>query len=242
MAHFVYDDPSITFNGVDITDFVTQCTITQNYITNRILTFGQSGRTDIISSKQDNSVTIALVQDFDAGGVDATVGAAVGGKGTLVVSPGTAVTSPTNPKVDRRRVHHRVHAPRRGPRRSRQPNLQLADRRRLGQSRRLMARPLQKARVLIAKGPTAEPEWSDITFSIGLLARWEMEGPKREDGTFRTVTSFLQDSRQCDIGWLAWIALGQSDEFETWLLKLLNFEWVATEGSDDDTTEDPDED
>ena len=98
MAHFVYDDPSITFNGVDITDFVTQCTITQNYVTNRILTFGQSGRTDIISSKQDNSVTIALVQDFDAGGVDATVGAAVGGKGTLVIKPGTAAASATNPE------------------------------------------------------------------------------------------------------------------------------------------------
>ena len=100
MAVFIYDDPQITFNGVDITDFVTSATITQNYMTSRILTFGQSGRTDIISSKQDNSVTIALVQDFDSGGVDATIGAAVGDKGTLVISPVDSGTAPTatNPR------------------------------------------------------------------------------------------------------------------------------------------------
>ena len=88
-------------------------------------------------------------------------------------------------------------------------------------------RILQKATVLIAKGPTAAPEWTEITISVGLLARWEMEGPARDDGTYRVVSDFLLNSRHCDRSWLVWAALAPSDTFKDWLLNILDFEWVG---------------
>ena len=101
-----------------------------------------------------------------------------------------------------------------------------------------MARLLQRARVLVAKGPTVEPEWSEITITIGLLARWEMEGPARDDGTYRLVSDFLANSRHCDRAWLAWTALEQPDNFKDWLLNILDFEWVGGGEDENEDSED----
>ena len=97
-----------------------------------------------------------------------------------------------------------------------------------------MSDTLQKAKVLVSAGPNAAPVWHEITVGLGVLARWEMEGPERLDGTHRVVSDFLASARHCDAGWVAWLILGDTHPFKEWLLKVLVFEWI---GDDDEKAE-----
>jgi hypothetical protein len=96
MAKLVLKDVNVVFNGTDISGNVASVTLTTSAAEVATTAFGSSAVTRV-SGLIDNSVTMAIHNDYNA--IDALFFPLVGSTAvTMVIKPnGTAVASATNP-------------------------------------------------------------------------------------------------------------------------------------------------
>jgi hypothetical protein len=96
MAKLVLKDVNVSFNGTDISANVASVTLTTSAAEVATTAFGSSAVTRV-SGLIDNSVTMAIHNDYNA--IDALFFPLVGSTAvTMVIKPnGTAVASATNP-------------------------------------------------------------------------------------------------------------------------------------------------
>lgn len=98
-SYYVYDDPVILFNEVDITGWVESAGISQNRQSTVINTMGSPGPCKVFSTRSGgDSLSLTFVQDFTASAVEATIGAAIGTAVTVTIQPTGAAVSATNPQ------------------------------------------------------------------------------------------------------------------------------------------------
>lgn len=97
MASFAYIDASVTINSVDLSDFVTSCTI--NYEAEELddSAMGDTSRSRLGGLK-NWSIDLELNQDFAASATDVTLFSIVGSVVAIDIRPATGSVSSTNPK------------------------------------------------------------------------------------------------------------------------------------------------
>ena len=96
MAKQVFTNAVVTVNGVDFSDHIGAVTIDQSADEIETTAFGTAGWRSRVTGLKDGSVQIDWHQDFNSS-VDATLSAAFGSVGTVVVKPNGTVISSTNP-------------------------------------------------------------------------------------------------------------------------------------------------
>lgn len=96
MAIFVLKDASVTINSVDLSDYVTSVTL--NYEIEAVESTAMGGNRSYIGGLQNNSISVALNQDFAATKTEATIFPLVGTQTTVVIKPVDAAKSATNPE------------------------------------------------------------------------------------------------------------------------------------------------
>lgn len=96
MAIFVLKDASVTINSVDLSDYVTSVTL--NYEIEAVESTAMGGNRSYIGGLQNNSISVALNQDFAATKTEATIFPLVGTQTTVVIKPEDAAKSATNPE------------------------------------------------------------------------------------------------------------------------------------------------
>lgn len=97
MAKIVLTDASITVNSVALSDHANSVTINYEVDSVEVTSFGDLGH-KFTGGLQNLSVEIALMQDYAATSVEATVYPLVGTTTTLVIKPTSAAKSATNPE------------------------------------------------------------------------------------------------------------------------------------------------
>lgn len=97
MASFAYIDASVTIDSVDLSDYVTACTI--NYEAEELddTAMGDTSRSRIGGLK-NWSVDLEFNQDFASTGPDANLFDILGTVVAIDIRPTTATVSATNPK------------------------------------------------------------------------------------------------------------------------------------------------
>lgn len=110
MAVLALTNAQITINSVDLSNRSNSVTV--NYEADSVETtaFGDAGH-KFTGGLQNNSVEIALMQDFAATNVEATVYPLVGTTTTLVIKPTTAAVSATNPSYTITNAYLAAHTP-----------------------------------------------------------------------------------------------------------------------------------
>ena len=96
MAKLALTDASITINAISLGDHANSVTVNYEIDSIETTAFGSVGHT-FTGGLQNNSVEIALMQDFAASNVEATIYPLVGTTTTLAIKATTAATSVTNP-------------------------------------------------------------------------------------------------------------------------------------------------
>ena len=96
MAIFVLKDASVTINSVDLSDYVTSVTL--NYEIEAVESTAMGGNRSYLGGLQNNSISVALNQDFAATKTEATIFPLVGTQTTVVIKPVDAAKSATNPE------------------------------------------------------------------------------------------------------------------------------------------------
>jgi hypothetical protein len=96
MAVLTLTDASITINSVNLSDHANSVTLNYETDSIEVTAFGAGGHT-FTGGLQNNSIEIALMQDFAASNVEATVYGLVGTTTTVVIKPTSGVVSATNP-------------------------------------------------------------------------------------------------------------------------------------------------
>jgi len=96
MAIFVLKNASVTINSVDLSDYVTSVTL--NYEIEAVESTAMGGNRSYIGGLQNNSISVALNQDFAATKTEATIFPLVGTQTTVVIKPEDAAKSATNPE------------------------------------------------------------------------------------------------------------------------------------------------
>jgi hypothetical protein len=96
MAKIVLTDASITINSVALSDHANSVTLNYEVDSVEVTSFGDSGH-KFVGGLQNMSCEIALMQDFAATSVEATVYGLVGTTTTVVIKPTAAAVSATNP-------------------------------------------------------------------------------------------------------------------------------------------------
>lgn len=96
MAVLVLTDASITINSVSLGDHSNSVTLNYEKDSVEVTAFGNSGHT-FTGGLQNNSIEIALMQDFASSNVEATVYPLVGTTTTVVIKPTSGAVSTTNP-------------------------------------------------------------------------------------------------------------------------------------------------
>jgi len=96
MAIFVLKDASVTINSVDLSDYVTSVTL--NYEIEAVESTAMGGNRSYIGGLQNNSISVALNQDFAATKTEATIFPLVGTQTTVVIKAVDAAKSATNPE------------------------------------------------------------------------------------------------------------------------------------------------
>jgi hypothetical protein len=96
MAVLTLTDASITINSVNLSDHANSVTLNYETDSIEVTAFGAGGHT-FTGGLQNNSIEIALMQDFAASNVEATVYGLVGTTTTVVIKPTSGAVSATNP-------------------------------------------------------------------------------------------------------------------------------------------------
>ena len=96
MAVLALTDASITINSIALGNRANSVTVNYEVDSIEVTTFGDTGH-KFIGGLQNNSVEIALMQDFAAANVEATIYPLVGTTTTVVVKGTSAAVSATNP-------------------------------------------------------------------------------------------------------------------------------------------------
>ena len=97
MAKIIFTDPSITLNAVDISSHVTQIEISTTAPDVDVTGFGPTEGMEYAAGKPDNEVTLTMIQDYDAGKIDATIWPLLRTETTLVAKPTSEAVGATNP-------------------------------------------------------------------------------------------------------------------------------------------------
>ena len=97
MAKIVLTDASITINSVALSDHANSVTINYEVDSVEVTAFGDTGH-KFTGGLQNLSVEVALMQDYAATSVEATVYPLVGTTTTLVIKPTSGAKSATNPE------------------------------------------------------------------------------------------------------------------------------------------------
>jgi hypothetical protein len=97
MAKIVLTDASITINSIDLSDNANSVTVNYEVDSIEVTAFGDSGH-NFTGGLRNLSVEVALMQDYAAANVEATIYPLVGTTTTLVIKPTSGVASATNPQ------------------------------------------------------------------------------------------------------------------------------------------------
>jgi hypothetical protein len=95
MAVLALTDASITINSVALSNKANSVTI--NYEVDSVEATAFGSNHNFIGGLQNNSIEIALMQDFAASQTEATIYPLVGTNTTLVIKPTSGAVSATNP-------------------------------------------------------------------------------------------------------------------------------------------------
>jgi hypothetical protein len=96
MAVLVLTDASITINSVALGDHSNSVTLNYEKDSVEVTAFGAGGHV-FTGGLQNNSIEIALMQDYAASNVEATVYPLVGTTTTVVIRPTSAAVGVANP-------------------------------------------------------------------------------------------------------------------------------------------------
>ncbi|GIH27613.1 hypothetical protein Aph01nite_59230 [Acrocarpospora phusangensis] len=96
MATFVYIDPVITINSVDLTDHITKATLKIDVEDKETTAFGSAWKTRLGGLKE-GTVELEFNQDFAASEVDATIWPLLGSVTAITIKPTSGSTAATNP-------------------------------------------------------------------------------------------------------------------------------------------------
>ena len=97
MAKMVFTNAVVTVNGTDFSDHIGAVTIDQSADEIETTSFGTTGWRSRVAGLKDGSVQLDWHQDF-ATSVDATLSAAWGSVGTVVIIPNGTAVSASNPR------------------------------------------------------------------------------------------------------------------------------------------------
>lgn len=97
MAKIVLTDASITINSIDLSDNANSVTVNYEVDSVEVTAFGDTGH-NFTGGLRNLSVEVALMQDYAAANVEATIYPLVGTTTTLVIKPTSGVASATNPQ------------------------------------------------------------------------------------------------------------------------------------------------
>lgn len=96
MAKIVLTDASVTINSIDLSDTANSVTVNYEVDSVEVTAFGDTGH-NFTGGLNNLSVEIALMQDYAAANVEATVYPLVGTTTELVIKPTSGAVSATNP-------------------------------------------------------------------------------------------------------------------------------------------------
>jgi hypothetical protein len=96
MAKLVLTDAAVTINAVALSDRANSVTLNYEIDSIETTAFGSTGHT-FTGGLQNLSVEVALMQDFAALNVEATIYPLVGTSTTLIIKATSGATSATNP-------------------------------------------------------------------------------------------------------------------------------------------------
>jgi len=96
MAKIVLTDASVTINAIALSDHANSVTVNYEIDSVETTSFGDTSHR-FAGGLQNISVEVALMQDFAAASVEATIYPLVGTTTTLVIKPTSGATSATNP-------------------------------------------------------------------------------------------------------------------------------------------------
>jgi hypothetical protein len=110
MAVLTLTNASITINSVALSDHANSITLNYEIDSIEVTAFGDTGH-KFSGGLQNNSLEVALMQDFAASNVEATVYPLVGTTTTVVVKPTSSATSATNPTYTLSNTFLSAHTP-----------------------------------------------------------------------------------------------------------------------------------
>lgn len=97
MTDYAFIDARVEVNSVDVSEWVTGVTLPIQFDALDNTTMGATARSRR-AGLQDSTIQIGFVQDFAAGGPDATIAAALGTVVAIKVRPTTSAIGATNPE------------------------------------------------------------------------------------------------------------------------------------------------
>lgn len=110
MAKLVLTDASVTINSVALSDHANSVTLNYEIDSVETTAFGSTGHT-FTGGLQNLSVEVALMQDYAATNVEATIYPLVGTTTTLVIKATSGATSATNPTYTITGAYLAAHTP-----------------------------------------------------------------------------------------------------------------------------------
>lgn len=96
MAVLALNDASITINSISLGNRANSVTVNYEVDSIEVTAFGDTGH-KFVGGLQNNSVEIALMQDFASANVEATIYPLVGTTTTVVIKPTSSAVGATNP-------------------------------------------------------------------------------------------------------------------------------------------------
>jgi hypothetical protein len=110
MAVLTLKDATITINSVALSDHANSVTVNYEIDSIEVTAFGSGGHI-FNGGLQNNSVEVALMQDFAASNVEATVYPLVGTTTTLVIKPTSSAVGAANPSYTISNAFLAAHTP-----------------------------------------------------------------------------------------------------------------------------------
>jgi hypothetical protein len=109
MAVLTLKDASITINTVDLSDHANSVTLNYEVDSVEVTAFGTNHI--FTGGLQNNSIEIALMQDFAAAETEATIYGLVGTTTTVVIKPTSAIVGAANPSYTITNAYLAAHTP-----------------------------------------------------------------------------------------------------------------------------------
>lgn len=110
MAVLALTNATITINSVALSDRANSLTLNYEVDSIEVTAFGDTAH-KFQGGLQNNSLEVALMQDFAASNVEATVYGLVGTTTTIVIKPTSAAVSATNPSYTLTGAYLAAHTP-----------------------------------------------------------------------------------------------------------------------------------